>query len=149
MTTGKQDYTLIQKAASLLRINDLYEERADVIEHTLGVKKTGLRELTDAQLRELIFRLRMLGGTSAKPEPRPQLDSADKMRKTIISNAYQMKWASPGDWRTAVASIDEFCMSAKGLFKKKLNDHTDQELNKVVTQFKSMTKTFLKQVAKK
>ena len=140
---------LIQQAATLLRKADLYDDRKRVIEEVIGVKADGLRDLKDSELRELSRHLRILTGTSHLKKNAPLRDSADKMRKAVISQAYNMQWAKAGDWQTAIQSIDAFCMGPHGIYKKRLNEHTEQELNKVVTQFKSMYVAFIKQMAKK
>lgn len=147
-------YTLIRQAASLLRMMEIYDNRVAVIKEILGVEVDGLRDLSDNKLRELIKHLRILyykgvAESKSNPAPAPVVDSDDKMRKTIISLAYQMQWAAAGDWRSAVDAINAFCNSPKGVFKKDLNKHTTKELNEVVTQFRQMHKSFLKQVAKK
>ena len=67
----------------------------------------------------------------------------DKMRKKILSYAYEMRWAAPGDWAVALEKIDEFCAGAHGIYKKKLQQHSYNELINVVSQFGVLYLKFL------
>lgn len=71
---------------------------------------------------------------------------ANKMRRKIISMAYEMKWGAPyteESRKEAVRSIDAWCMKS-GYIKKPLNDFTYDELPKLVTQFQEVYKSYLK-----
>ncbi len=70
-------------------------------------------------------------------------DAKNKMRRKIISMAYEMRWAKPGDWQAAVKAIDTFCKGTHGKFKKALNKHTHAELVQLVTQFEQLYKKHL------
>jgi hypothetical protein len=70
----------------------------------------------------------------------------NKMRRKLISLAYEMQWAKPGDWKKAMQAIDKFCKGDKGVFKKPLNSHTHIELVKVVSQFGQLYKSYLSKI---
>lgn len=70
-------------------------------------------------------------------------EAANKMRRKVISLAYEMRWAKSGQWATALLAIDNFCKGEHGIYKKELQMHTYKELVMVVTQFESMYKKYL------
>ena len=112
------------------------QKEALVLSATKG-RSGSRRDLTDFEARGLINYL--------QEEKNKMPDAANKMRRKIISLAYEMHWAKAGDWKAAVESIDKFCLSKNGMFKKQLNKHTYEELVQVVTQFESMYKKYLKE----
>lgn len=126
---------------TLLSANGLMAEKANIVLGFTQGRSESSKELTEREAREMIEWMRSL-----TPSPSPQRergDAANKMRRKIISLAYEMHWAKAGDWRAAVAAIDKFCLSEKSLFKKALNAHSYKELVQVVSQFESMYKKYL------
>jgi hypothetical protein len=70
-------------------------------------------------------------------------DVADRMRKKIISQAKLMGWIIPGTNKADMDHINAWCINY-GQFKKKLNEHSLQELPKLVSQFERAYKSYLK-----
>lgn len=71
----------------------------------------------------------------------PEEAKADKMRKKIIFLAHEMNWKYDG--RADMKRIDNWCKTY-GYLKKSLDNHTYQELPKLVSQFEGVYKYFLK-----
>ena len=69
-------------------------------------------------------------------------DKADHQRKTIISMSYQMGWEIEGG-KADMERINNWC-NQYGQFKKDFNKHTYQELVQLVTQFRKVVQSFLK-----
>lgn len=75
-------------------------------------------------------------------------DPADLMRKKIISMARTMRWYVAGTEKADIDRIDNWCIKY-GQFHKRLNDHTHDELTKLVTQFQNgLLNSYLKNKAK-
>jgi len=119
----------------LLTDTGLMPEKANLVNSFTWARSESSRDLTDKEAEEMISYLQQ--------EKNKTPDAANKMRRKIISLAYEMHWAKAGDWKAAVTAIDTFCLSQKGLFKKELQKHTYAELVQVVTQFESMYKKYL------
>jgi hypothetical protein len=97
-------------------------------------------EMTQQEAFEMIDHLQLL-----LPDKYSPLGGGgeNKMRRKIISQAYEMGWAKPGDWKKAVAAIDKFCTGEHGKYKKPLQKHTYAELVQVVSQFGQLYKSYL------
>lgn len=127
---------------TLLSANGLMAEKANIVLGFTQGRSESSKDLTDSEARELINYLQQ-----ASPRPLSarggEGEASNKMRRKIISLAYEMHWAKAGDWRAAVAAIDKFCSGEKSLFKKVLNKHSYKELVQVVSQFEMMYKKYL------
>lgn len=64
------------------------------------------------------------------------LDGSHKMRRKIISMAHELGWKIPGTKKIDMDAINEWCKKY-GFGKKELNEYTEQELPKLVTQFQN------------
>ena len=107
-------------------------------------RETSCKNLTDLEAFELIKFLQNKVKTAEYSQQKEAINTqkytyqdGDRMRKKVISIAYQLHWATAGDWRTAIDAIDKFLIE-KGVHKKTLKAHTPAELVKVVTQFEQM-----------
>ena len=126
---------------TLLAATGMMEQKANLVLGFSDGKSESSKDLTDAQAKEMI--------TYLQSRQAPSFDgvveaAANKMRRKLISMAYEMHWAKAGEWKAAVAAIDSFCLSPKGLFKKELQKHNYNELAQAVTQFEMMYKKYLK-----
>jgi hypothetical protein len=106
----------------------LMEMKADIIGEFTNGRTNSSKELTDAEARELI---RILpnpskGEGSWKPKP------GDAMRKKILAMAAEIGWKNNG--KIDVQRVNAWCEKYSS-FKKPLNAHTTEELNKLVNQF--------------
>lgn len=119
----------------LLNNTGLAEQKASMILGFTWGRSESSKDMTDAEAIDFIEYLRA--------QPNAKGKAADKMRKKIISLAYEMRWAKAGDWKAAVDCIDKFCLSKNGIFKKELNKHSIPELVQVVSQFEMMYKKHL------
>lgn len=128
--------TLNKQLHYLLSASGLVGEKADLVLSFTDGRSESSPDMNDSEAIEMINWLQ-----TKQPE-----DASNKMRRKIISLAYEMRWAKMGDWKAAVVAIDKFCSSPKGLFKKPLKSHSYNELVQVVTQFKSMYKKYLNKI---
>lgn len=119
----------------LLTATGLVGQKESLVLSATKGRSQSRKDLSDFEARGLINFLQQ--------EKNKMPDAANKMRRKIISLAYEMHWAKAGDWKAAVKSIDTFCLSPKGLFKKELQKHSYAELVQVVTQFEMMYKKYL------
>lgn len=74
-------------------------------------------------------------------------DSADRMRKKIISQARQMHWETreSGQLKCDMARLNNWCVKL-GMYHKELNAHTYEELVNLVTQFNNVYVHFLNSI---
>ena len=119
---------------TLLSATGLKDQKASLVLAFTGRSESS-KDLTDAEANQMIEWLR---SKQEKPD-----DAANKMRRKIISLAYEMHWAKAGDWKAAVESIDKFCISKNAIYKKELNKHSAPELVQVVSQFEMLYKKYL------
>lgn len=99
-----------------------------------------LKDITPAETQALIKHLEK----SAKPKK----DPSDVMRKKIISIAWQMNWTKKnksGKLGADISRINNWC-NKFGYLHKDLNDYKYKELPKLLTQFQSMYKDYLKHI---
>jgi hypothetical protein len=102
------------------------------------------KDLLDTEARALI---RHLEGMVRNPDgPTEKALAADKMRRKILSLAHEMRWELPGG-KVDMQRVNEWCQSY-GFGKKTLNEHSYDELSKLVTQLKIVYQKFLEELAK-
>jgi hypothetical protein len=149
--------TLIQQAATILRQNELYENRKDIIKEFIGVD-SGLTGLKDSELRELLRHLRTLQPQSIAPKSVQESSpinsdehAADVMRKKIISMlrelGYEVYDTFKGRKVADMEKIYAFVLD-KGYKKKGLNQYTYDELPKLVTQISNIYLSTIKKKRK-
>src|SRR5665213_2265385 len=126
---------------TLLSANGLMAEKANIVLGFTQGRSESSKELTEGEAREMIDWMQSL---TPGPSPKKERgDAENKMRRKILSIAYEMHLAKAGDWKTAMFHIDAFCKGPKSLFKKGLNKHSYKELAQVVSQFEMMYKKYL------
>jgi hypothetical protein len=112
---------------------DQYGRRHDyVFRHTKG-RTESTKEVTELEAKAIITEL----NSAAKP------DKADRMRKKIISMAYQMGWTLPKTGKADMKRIDEWCRSEKGPYHKALNSHDIKELGILTGVFEKVYKQYM------
>lgn len=72
-----------------------------------------------------------------KKKQKSQEDKANTMRRKLIALTYQLNWVVEG--KADMERLNNWCVKYGG-FSKKLNEHTLEELPKVITQFEQMIK---------
>lgn len=116
-----------------------FDYKEKVAEFTEG-RTDSLTALTDGEYKEMMVRLTRLNEPMRKgfiPKP------GDAQRKKIIGIARDMRWDARGD-AIMMHRIDEFMLN-RTKYRKKLNDLTVDELNKVCFIFENEVKSsFLK-----
>lgn len=128
--------TQLKRLHCLLTQTGNMQNKAVIVEGFTTGRTTHSNEMTQHEAFEMINHLvELTPGYESTP--------SNKMRRKIISHAYEMKWAKPGDWKKAVTAIDKFCTGENGKYKKILNMHTYDELVKVVSQFGQLYKKYL------
>lgn len=127
--------SLNKQIHALLNNTGLAEQKANLVFGFTKGRSESSKDMTDGEAIDFINYLRQ--------QPNANDEAANKMRRKIISLAYELHWAKSGNWKAAVAAIDSFCLSPKGIFKKELNKHSYQELVQVVSQFEMMYKKHL------
>lgn len=136
MNTSNITPTQIKRLHVLLHQTGNTKNKANMVFGFTEGRTEHSSEMTDEEAAELIDHL-------VKSGPSKKMDAANKMRRKIISQAYEMGWAKPGNWKGAIAAIDKFCTSEKGKFKKRLQEHSYSELVQLVTQFQQLYKKHL------
>lgn len=72
----------------------------------------------------------------------PDEVAAERMRKKVISMAHECGYRIPGTKKVDMKKLDGWCTTF-GMYKKKLNQHTKEEMVNLVTQFEQRYKSFL------
>lgn len=116
-----------------------FDYKEKVAEFTEG-RTDSLTALSDGEYKEMMLRLTRLNAPMRKGfTPKP----GDAQRKKIIGIARDMRWDARGD-AIMMHRIDEFMLN-RTKYRKKLNDLTVDELNKVCFIFENEVKSsFLK-----
>ncbi len=109
----------------------MWQKQCLISAHTQG-RTEHSREMSALEITGLINYLDAQSKDNDKVYRNKQMD---KMRKKVLSYTYEMRWAKPGDWATALKEIDAFCSGKHGIYKKILQKHSYEELVNVVTQF--------------
>lgn len=111
-----------------------FDYKDKVSEFTNG-RTDSLKSLTDGEFRELMLRLKGLNAYQRKTfTPRP----GDLQRKKIIGIARDMHWDKEGKDKLMLR-IDEFMIN-RTRYKRRLNELTLDELNKVLYIFEQEVK---------
>lgn len=119
------------------RLNLTKEDvKAMVLECSQG-KTESLRALSVSEYSKIYNHLESFKANI--PQKPPVANVSDKMRKKILSICHEMKWTvnQKLDWK----HINEFLLKS-GYLHKQLNDYTEQELPKLVTQFEQLLKSY-------
>ncbi len=134
---------LNKRLHSLLNKTNLTPLKPDLVCSFTDDRTTHSSEMNDEEATELCNYLQdeLNKGTGENEGVR-----MNRMRRSVISMAYEMGWASAGDWKTALDKINLFSIGKHGKFKKALQDHSYQELVQVVTQFRQLYKKHLKAI---
>lgn len=131
----------IKRIYTLLGLTKLLWQKEDLAKSYSKGRTIHISNLTFTEATSLIQYLMDQCQDNDKAE---RNRSNDLMRRKILSYAYEMQWADPGDWRNAMKVINAFCMGKHGIFKKPLSDHTSKELANVVTQFGELYTKYLR-----
>ena len=134
------DPSQIKRLHLLLNHTNLMWQKQNLISSFTNGRTEHSKEMSGTEITELIRYLEEQNKDNDKVYRNKQMD---RMRKKILSYVYEMKWAKPGDWTTALKQIDEFCTGKHGMYKKALQKHSYQELVNVVTQFGNLYMKFL------
>lgn len=125
--------------AILKRIGSTKEEAALLgsVDRAPENKTESLRELNDSEFNSLMTRLERFN----------QVPPGDKMRKSMIAMARQMRWYKvrihkDDPIKVDMKRIDDWCIKY-GQFKKPLMGHNVAELATIVTTFKRVLTDFL------
>ncbi len=147
----------VQITAIHLQKIDLYTERENVIREACeykGIKKIGLRDLTITQhkaVQDWCKRYAQSHGILLEEKPKADQTNQtniakDRMRKKIISYAYQMQWVTQ-EGKADMPRLNNWCVKY-GMFHKPLNDHNMPELVQLVTQVEKLYKSHLVELRK-
>lgn len=123
----------------LLTQTGLATQKANIVFGATGGRSDSSRDLSDAEVRDLISYLRSL--------PNREADKADKMRKKILSMAHEMGWhiLTHGKYHIDMIRVNAW-MQKFSYLHKPLDFYKYNELPRLVTQFEAVYKTFLNKV---
>lgn len=122
----------IKRIHSLLpkRIKDDPQLKAELVQaFTKDASRTSTKDLSMMEAQGMIGHLK-------------HSDSADKMRKKILSICHEMQWYQHGTTKLDWNRITRFLTKYGHAHKAHLNDYSILELPKLVTQFESLLKTY-------
>lgn len=132
---------------ALLAQTNLAGQKATLVCSMTSGRTEKSSEMNNVEANELISYLR----TQVAALRSDGLDAkADKMRKKILSLAWQMNWTYLNTKRQVkvdVNRVNAWC-TKYGYLKKPLNDYIYAELPKLLTQFESVYNTYLNDLRK-
>lgn len=109
------------------------------------------KDLTDMEAHECINFLKSKVNNAEELQKKAAINAAentkkegDRMRKKLLSIAYQLHWAPVGQWQKAFEAIDKFLLSKHGKVHTPVREMGNADLVKVVTQFDEMLLNELK-----
>lgn len=129
---------------ALLHSTGLLHRKAELVEGFTRGRSSSSKDMNHYEAIDMINYL--------QAQPKAHLASlttsddkaaADKMRKKIISLAWQMNWTKDG--RADMARISHWA-EQYGYLHKPLNNYTYKELPKLLTQFQAIFKSYLKSI---
>lgn len=129
---------------ALLTKTGLHVRKSELVLSFTSGRSSSSKDLSGNEARELINYL----DSELQKQMRGIKEKADKMRKKIISFAYQMNWTVPnqrGGFSADIQRINNWCLKS-GYIKKPFNDFEYHELPKLVTQFENVYKSYLKSI---
>lgn len=109
-----------------------------VYQYTNGREKSSAKMLMN-ECQSLINYLDLIKkGNTPKQQESKEITPAQRMRRKILSICHEMGWKQNGaiDWDRLNGWL-----SKSGYLKKDLNDYTEAELPKLVTQFEQLLKS--------
>ncbi len=126
---------LIIQLRTILSKNKIDEEGKEdlVLQFTNG----GTKSIREMRKVEAIAMIRALNDT-----PDTYDDSANRKRRQILALCHEMGWEDD-QGRVDMTRVNAYC-TTRGYLKKPLNDYKPGELQKLVSQFKTMHKNYLR-----
>lgn len=128
------NYSQNKMLHALLGKLGMMEVKADLVWSYTEARTTSSREMTTMEAANLLRYLKSIDPAEAVCE---------KMRRKIIAKAHKMRWET-AQGKADMPRVDNWCLKYGG-FGKKLNQHTQAELVKLVTQFDNMYRKFVNQ----
>lgn len=113
-------------------------EKASLVRQYSGGRTDSSTGLFHNEAVQLINDLNRQTGFSPKEKP------GEKQRRRIIAMAHDMRWQLPG-YKVDMKRVNDWCCTY-GYLHKKLNDYTEAELPKLVSQFMQVHQSFLKHI---
>lgn len=123
----------------LLSQTGLMAQKANMVFGFSAGRTESSRQLTEAEMKGLIMYLEQ------QKSGRQINDSANRMRRKVISMAHEMHWHLSGTVKIDMIKINTWCIKYSYLHKK-LNDYSLTELPKLVSQFESVYKDYLNRI---
>jgi hypothetical protein len=141
MTTGQN-----RRLYQLLNQTGQIKYKAELVSSYSAKKSTSSRDLTPNEARELIAHLeRQANKLELQQQPKP----SEKMRRKIFSLCWDMGFCQEANTKEENSKIVKGLVERLGVLKPKaLNQYTEQELPKLVTQFEQMKRNNDKQYAR-
>jgi hypothetical protein len=144
MIFEKPDKKQVIRFNALLNRLNLTDMKRDLIAEATGGRTEHTLEMSRRELQQLIDHL-------ATFQKNTGFADGNKKRRRIISLAYQMppemcltRWdEEKGQRAIDMEALDAFLCGKHSIYKKRLNEHTPQELSKVIVQFENMLKSYL------
>jgi len=97
----------------------------------------GTKSIREMRMVEAIAMVKALNGDEDNYD-----DSANRKRRQILALCHEMGWEDE-QGRVDMNRVNRYC-TTRGYLKKPLNDYKPGELQKLVSQFKTMHKIYLK-----
>ncbi len=135
----------------LLNETGLLGYKHDLVWKATGQRTESSKELTIAEADRLIKHLEKKvekPAEAVKFTERPEAKQLDKLRKKMISYAWEMDWTTrnkKGNRIADIALLDAWCIKY-GQFKKSLNEHSLAELPLLITQFSKAYSSYIKAI---
>ena len=136
--------------AKFTRLNSLLKKlnkqayKIDYVVDVTNGRSQSSKDLTDQEYWQLIKVLEneLVAHQSAE-QPNPDFEKANRMRRKILSMCHEMGMHLPGTTKIDMAEVNKTCI-AHSYLKKELNNYTNEELPKLVSQFELILKTYYK-----
>lgn len=131
---------------ALLTQANLMHEKPTIVQSMTSGRTEHSSEMTNLEANEM---MRYLREQIQRARNQGLEAKADKMRKKIISLAWQMNWTITINHQPKVdmARINNWCIKY-GFGNKKLNQYLYSELPRLLTQFEAVFNSYLKGISK-
>ncbi len=128
---------------SLLKLLNKQAYKADYVIDVTNGRSSSSKDLTDQEYETLVKIL----VKEVEPIKVVYDAKADRMRKKVISICHELGMHVPGTTQIDMLAVNCFCRN-KGMFKKSLNQHNNDELRQLVSQFELILGSYYKAAKK-
>lgn len=139
MSLEKQKIITIRTLLAKAGLAEKEDKEALVMQFT----NSRTSSISSMESKEALVMILHLKTSLGQVKYKPASDRCQPMKNKIISMAHEMGWRIPGSTKIDMEKLNNWC-EKRGMYHKKLDKHTYEELPALVTQFEAVYRSFLR-----